>query len=292
MIFYNLKFNSIWYFYIKDRKMVVFPKAKINFGLAITEKRDDGYHDIETIFYQLNFCDALEFVLSDKPDKKDILISSGINTGSKPVDNLVMKAMGKLREKYSFPFLKIHLHKVIPVGAGLGGGSSDAATLIKAINRYFKLSIDKQTIQNFALDLGSDCPFFIEGVPSYATGRGEILTPVTSFLSGYYILLLNPGVAISTREAFQNCRPRKPLNSLTDLITYPGTKWKNLITNDFEDFAIKKHPIIGQLKDGLYTSGALFSLMSGSGSSVYGIFPSKPDLPSDLLKFVIWEGFL
>jgi 4-diphosphocytidyl-2-C-methyl-D-erythritol kinase len=272
--------------------MIVFPKAKINLGLNITGKRPDGYHDIETIFYLIGLSDALEFVVSDKTSDKDILLTTGINTGDNPEDNLVIKTIRKLHEKHTLPPLKIHLHKVIPVGAGLGGGSSDSAYFLKAINRYFELEISDRELKTLALELGSDCPFFIEGVPSFASGRGEILSPVLEVLSGYYLVLLNPGVGINTREAYQNCIPKKPLSSLTDLITHPIIKWKTLITNDFEDFAIKKHSIIGKIKNELYKEGALFSLMSGSGSSVYGIFQEKPKVSDKLKDYIIYEGVM
>ncbi len=272
--------------------MVVFPKAKINLGLHITGKRPDGYHDIETLFFLTGLSDALEFVVSDISSDKDILVTTGINTGGTSENNLVIKTIRKLREKHTIPYLNIHLHKVIPTGAGLGGGSSDSACFMKAINRYFDLKISDQELKNTALELGSDCPFFIDGVPSFASGRGEVLSPVANVLSGYYLVLANPGVGISTSEAFQNSRPEKPLNRLTDLILQPITEWKTLITNDFEYFALRKYPVIGKIKNELYNAGALFSLMSGSGSSVYGLFPSKSDLPSDLLDFVIWEGLL
>ncbi len=272
--------------------MVVFPKAKINLGLRITGKRPDGYHDIETLFYLIGLSDALEFVVSDNSADKDLLVTTGISTGGIPEENLVIKTIIKLREKYSIPYLKIHLHKVIPVGAGLGGGSSDAACFMKTINRYFELKISEQELKDIALELGSDCPFFIEGVPSFASGRGEILSPVANVLSGYYMVLLNPGVSINTPEAYQNCKPIKPPNSLTDLITHPITEWKALITNDFEDFAIKKYSIIGKFKKELYDSGALFGLMSGSGSSVYGIFQEKPKVSDKLKDYIIYEGLM
>ena len=162
--------------------MIVFPNAKINIGLRITGNRPDGYHDIETIFYPVRLSDALEFVVSDQQTNKDILKVTGINTGSDPEDNLVIKTLNKLREINSFPFLKIHLHKVIPVGAGLGGGSSDAACLLKVINKRFDLNIDAHKLNALALELGSDCPFFIECIPSLASGRGEVLTPVNPVL--------------------------------------------------------------------------------------------------------------
>ena len=270
--------------------MIVFPNAKINIGLRITGKRQDGFHNIETLFYPVGLCDALEFVISDQQLGKDILTSTGIDTGSSPADNIVMKAIIRLRGKISFPFLKIHLHKAIPAGAGLGGGSSDAACLLKAVNHHFNLGIEIDELKAIALDLGSDCPFFIYGVPSLASGRGEELTPVKISLTGYYLAILNPGVSISTGEAYKNCHPVTPTESLKQLIEYPLMEWKELILNDFEEYAFKKHPIIADLKEELYRSGAVFSLMSGSGSSVYGIFKEKPELPDTLKEFVIWEG--
>ncbi len=272
--------------------MIIFPKAKINLGLRITRKRPDGYHDIETLFYPVSLSDALEFVVSPVPVTKDILTLTGINTGSDPEDNLVIKTLRKLREKYKFPFLKIHLHKIIPVGAGLGGGSSDAAFLLKAINRRFELFIDEDSLKATALEMGSDCPFFIDSAPAFASGRGEILKPSRPVLTGYYILLVNPGIGISTREAFQNCLPENPSTHLLQLIERPVTEWKGLILNDFETFAFRKYPLIGELKEELYKSGAFFSLMSGSGSTVYGLFSEKPKIPGSLKDFVIWEGVI
>ncbi|HEY5470138.1 MAG TPA: 4-(cytidine 5'-diphospho)-2-C-methyl-D-erythritol kinase [Bacteroidales bacterium] len=272
--------------------MIVFPKAKINLGLRITGKRSDGYHDIETIFYPVGLNDALEFVVSNSSDRKDILTSTGISTGSSPDDNLAMKTVRKLREKYSFPYLRIHLHKVIPIGAGLGGGSSDATCLLKALIKYFGLFIDEERLKALALELGSDCPFFIEGTPAFATGRGEILRSINPVLAGYYLILLNPGVRIDTREAYQNCHTEHPKISLIQLIDQPFNKWKDLIVNDFEEYAFKKFSIIGEIKNELYCSGALFSLMSGSGSSVYGIFSEKPKVSDKLKGYVIWEGVL
>ena len=272
--------------------MIVFPNAKINIGLRITGRRPDDYHEIETVFYPVRLCDALEFVVPDQIIIKDILKVTGLDTGSKTDDNLVIKTLLKLRERSSFPFLKIHLHKVIPAGAGLGGGSSDAACLLKVINRHFILNIDSPDLKALALELGSDCPFFVDGIPSLATGRGEILTPVKPMLSGYYLVIVNPGVGINTCEAYQNCRPEIPIASLIKLIELPVIEWKKLIVNDFEYFAFKKHPIIGNIKEELYKTGALFSLMSGSGSSVYGIFSEKPKLPEKLKEFVIWEGVM
>jgi 4-diphosphocytidyl-2-C-methyl-D-erythritol kinase len=272
--------------------MIVFPNAKINIGLRITGKRFDGYHDIETMFYPVRLCDALEFVIPDQNIIKDTFKETGIESGSKPEDNIVMKTLLRVRERSSFPFLKIHLHKGIPAGAGLGGGSSDAVCLLKVINKHFGLSFDNQDLKVIALEMGSDCPFFVDGIPSLASGRGEILTPVKPVLSGYYLIVLNPGVRINTKEAYQSCRPRVPSTGLLQLVERPVLEWKGLIINDFEDYAFKKYPIIDDIKEELYRSGAIFSLMSGSGSSVYGIFSEKPKLTEKLKEFVIWEGVM
>jgi 4-diphosphocytidyl-2-C-methyl-D-erythritol kinase len=272
--------------------MIVFPKAKINIGLRIRGKRTDGYHDIETIFYPVGLRDALEFVVSDSSVRKDIITVSGINTGSSSDDNLVMKTIRKLREHYSFPFLRIHLHKAIPIGAGLGGGSSDATRFLKALIKYFDLTINEETLKYITLELGSDCPFFIDETPAFATGRGEILKTINPVLDGYYLILINPGVQIDTREAYKNCHPEEPHTSLLQLIERPVSEWKDSVLNDFEEFAFKKFPLIGEIKNELYCSGAAFSLMSGSGSSVYGIFPEKIKVPDKLKGFVIWEGVM
>jgi 4-diphosphocytidyl-2-C-methyl-D-erythritol kinase len=272
--------------------MIVFPKAKINLGLRIIRKRNDGYHDIETLFYPVGLGDALEFVIQNNPQYKDQLTVTGIDTGGDPEDNLVIKTIKMLRESYSFPYLKVHLHKVIPLGAGLGGGSSDAAFLLKGINRHYRLSIDAGKLKEIALELGSDCPFFINCIPSFASGRGEELQPVSSFLKGYHITLLNPGVGINTREAYLNCRPEIPSTSLLKLTERSVDEWKGLIINDFEEYAFNKYPQIGHMRDELYNSGALFSSMSGSGSTVYGIFSGKPRISDRLKDFVIWEEIL
>ena len=273
--------------------MIVFPKAKINIGLRITGKRNDGYHNIETLFYPIGFYDALEFVVSPGQDKKDNLLVTGLSIGGNTDENIVMKAVSKLREKYLFPWLNIHLHKAIPTGAGLGGGSSDAGCMLKALNKHFGLSIVKNDLKSLALELGSDCPFFIEGDPAFGTGRGEKLKPINPVLAGYYLLLLNPGVGINTAEAYANCRPGPASTSLFMLAARDVMEWKELIFNDFEEFSFKKHPVLRKIKDDLYTHGALFSLMSGSGSSIYGIFSKKPgNLPEQLGRMVIWEGFL
>ncbi len=222
----------------------------------------------------------------------DSLIVTGINTGCAPDDNIVMMAVRKLHERFTFPALKIHLHKAIPSGAGLGGGSSDAAFLLRAVDRHYSLNAGAETLKTIALELGSDCPFFLDATPSYATGRGELLTPVQTLLSSYYLVLLNPGVGINTGEAYRNCIPAQPSEDLLIQYNAPVDEWKNLIFNDFEEFAFRKHPVIGVLKSRLYDLGAVFSSMSGSGSSVFGLYRTKPLIPDDLKNYIICEGML
>jgi 4-diphosphocytidyl-2-C-methyl-D-erythritol kinase len=272
--------------------MITFPKAKINLGLRIIAERPDGYHDIETLFYPVNLSDALEFVIRDGNPDGDELIVTGLKIASHPENNIVIKAIRRLRKEFSIPFLKIHLHKAIPSGAGLGGGSSDASFLIKTINRYFGLAMNDQGMRDMALDLGSDCPFFIDPVPSLATGRGEILHTENTFLDGCFITILNPGVVISTREAYLNCQPARPETPLEKLIGMPAGKWKKLIKNDFEKYAFRLYPVISDMKKALYRSGAVYSSMSGSGSSVFGLFEGKPKIPAKLKDYVIHEGIL
>lgn len=270
--------------------MIVFPISKINLGLRITAKRPDGYHNIETIFFPSGLHDALEFIVPEEDPGDDILVTSGIETGAPGTDNLVLKALALLRENHRIPHLRIHLHKAIPVGAGLGGGSSDAACFIKSVNRFFSFAITDEELHSSALKLGSDCPFFIDAKPAYATGRGEIMSPVKVDLEGYYMVLLNPGVKISTKEAYANCIPRIPEQSLPDIISRPVEEWKGAVVNDFEAYAVSRFPLIGELKSELYGSGAVFSLMTGSGSSVFGFFRKKPELTGNLKKYLIYSG--
>lgn len=271
--------------------MLVFPKAKINLGLRITGKRSDGYHDIETVFYPIGLSDALELVANPK-GSGDKLTVTGSELPGRKEDNIVLRAVSKLREAFPIPFLNIHLHKIIPAGAGLGGGSSDAAFMLRALNKMFSLSLSADELKAIAAGLGSDCPFFIDCQPAFASGRGEILTVVDNVLDGFYTVLLIPGISISTKEAYENCLPAKPENSLRNLIDMPVSEWKDLIVNDFEKTIFIGHPEIKAIKQTLYRTGAIYSSMSGSGSTVYGIFNEKPVIPVNLRKLVIYEGII
>lgn len=282
----------MWYFCSKYPEMLVFPKAKINIGLRITGKRTDGYHNIETIFYPVSLCDALEVVLNEKGSDKDILTLSGYTLPGNLEDNLILRAIRELRERFQIPFLKIQLYKNIPAGAGLGGGSSDAACMLRTINRIFNLPLSSDELKVIAAGLGSDCPFFIDSQPAFASGKGEVLTPVRSVLSGFYGALFNPGILINTKDAYEDCQPAVPDTSLTELINKPVSDWKKEIVNDFEKTIFKKHSRVKMIKQALYDSGAVYSSMSGSGSTVYGIYAEKPVIPGRLKKYVIYNGEL
>jgi 4-diphosphocytidyl-2-C-methyl-D-erythritol kinase len=272
--------------------MVIFPRAKINIGLRITRKRDDGYHDLQTIFYPVQLCDALEFVLPAGNPRSDSFVSTGFGVGCDPGNNLVMKALQHIRRIKHIPFLSVHLHKNIPSGAGLGGGSSDAAFFLKALNRYFELDLTGEQLKETALSVGSDCPFFIDCLPAYAEGRGEKLTCVRQLPEGLNIVLLNPGININTREAYSRCSPYMDNSDLAALFESDISLWKDKIVNDFEATVFPDYPLIGKIKESLYDAGAIYSSMSGSGSTVYGIFGNTPVLDPGLKKMVIWAGSL
>jgi len=272
--------------------MLVFPKAKINLGLMIKGKRSDGYHDIETVFYPVGLCDALELVKDMSGNVDDILTVTGYAIPGRPEENIVLKALKKVRETFSIPPVRIHLHKNIPAGAGLGGGSSDAAFMLQAVRRIFGLPLGKEDLKIIAGEIGSDSPFFIDCQPAFATGRGEILTPLSSFLSGFRIVLVNPGIQVSTKKAYEECVPLMSEVSLHETIRKPVHEWKDILFNDFEKSLFIRYPEIRTIKEKLYDAGAIYSSMSGSGSTVYGIFNQKPVIPDTLRKLVIYHGEL
>jgi 4-diphosphocytidyl-2-C-methyl-D-erythritol kinase len=290
IIRYDNNSNPYGIFTVNIWIMLIFPKAKINIGLRIIEKRSDGYHNIETVFFPIGLRDAIEFIVPGIPLEADHLTVTGNITDCRPFDNLVIKAVIKFRKKFLIPFLNIHLYKVIPVGAGLGGGSSDAANMLKSLNRFFNAGLDIEELKILASEIGSDCSFFIESIPVFAEGRGEIIRPLSLNLEGYHFILLNPGIHVSTKESYENCIPHKPINKLEELVLQPLTEWKNLIINDFEEIVFKKYPIIKDFKEKLYRLGAVYSSMSGSGSVVYGIFNKKPDIPVNMRGNIIYSG--
>ncbi|WP_159522531.1 4-(cytidine 5'-diphospho)-2-C-methyl-D-erythritol kinase [Sunxiuqinia indica] len=251
--------------------MIVYPIAKINLGLLITEKRADGFHNLETIFYPVPVQDALEVVHANEFQ----ITITGIDLQEDPTSNLVVKAYRLLKDDFDLPPVRIHLHKNIPVGAGLGGGSADVSYMLKLLNDLFQLKLDQQKLMDYALKLGSDCPFFIQPKPAFARGRGERLEEIPLDLSGYYLVLVKPPVHVSTAEAYQHVRPAHSRISLKALSKFPVRRWRGNITNQFEKHVFEKHLEIGEVKQKLYDMGAVFSLMSGSGSAVYGLFRTE-----------------
>lgn len=270
--------------------MIVFPNAKINIGLNVTERRKDGFHNIQTIFYPIPLCDVLEFVNSDSSES--IFTNSGLKVDCKIEDNLIVKAFRLLQNDFNLPELKIHLHKIIPFGAGLGGGSADAAFMLKGLNNYYSLSLDNNQLAKYALKLGSDCAFFIKNLPAYAEGRGEILSDIDLFLVGKYILLVKPDIHISSKLAYQDVVPHFPELSLKETVTEPIKKWKEKITNDFEQSVFESYTELEEIKQKMYDSGALFSSMSGSGSTIFGIFESEPNIKKFNQYGFVWTKIL
>ena len=252
--------------------MITFPNAKINLGLNIVEKRADGYHNLETIFYPINLQDALEVKRLHESDKPfDLHVMGNAIEGAKE-DNLVVKAYQLLAKDFEMPAIDIHLFKHIPTQAGLGGGSADCAFMIKLLNEKFKLGLSLDQMEVYAAKLGADCAFFIRNEPVFATGIGNIFEPIRLSLMGHYIVLVKPDIAVPTRDAFANIKPHHPEISLKESIQQPIETWKDTIKNDFEDSVFAKYPEIAAIKDKLYDMGAVYASMSGSGSAVYGIF--------------------
>jgi 4-diphosphocytidyl-2-C-methyl-D-erythritol kinase len=255
--------------------MIMFPNAKINIGLNVLSKREDGYHNLETIFYPIGLRDALEVVESERLG----FSSSGLEIPGNPMDNLCLKAYHLLSHDYKLPPVHIHLHKHIPIGAGLGGGSSDASFFIKLMNDKFELGLENSKMEAYASHLGSDCAFFVQDKPAIAFGKGDQLQNIAIDLSDFFMVLVMPPVQVSTAEAYRGVVPQAVSNSLVDLILQPIEEWKTTIKNDFEISVFDQYPIIGDIKSMLYQSGALYASMSGSGSSVFGIFKEKIQLP-------------
>jgi len=268
--------------------VVVFPNCKINLGLHVARKREDGYHDLETIFYPLPVRDALEVVRRETANvKREIpdngavsLQMSGLTVQGKPEDNLCIKAYYLLKKDHpQLAGVELYLHKAIPMGAGLGGGSADGAFTLQALNDKFQLNLSRTKLLDYSLQLGSDCPFFIINKPCYATGRGELLQSIPLDLSAYSFLVVHPGVHINTGWAFSQLTPAPSLQPLPEIIQQPVASWRNTLTNDFEAPVCKHHPALQAIKDALYEGGALYASMTGSGSCFYGIFP-KNQLPA------------
>lgn len=259
--------------------MISFPNCKINIGLNIVEKRADGFHNIETVFYPVQWCDALEIILSDELK----FISTGIKIPAK--DNLCLKAYQLLNRYFKLIPVYIHLHKNIPIGAGLGGGSSDAAFILKMMNEMFSLKLSENKIENYAGQIGSDCSFFIKNQPVFASRKGDCFEEIKLDLSNYKIVIVYPPINVSTAVAYSMVIPKSPEKSLKKILEIaPIRQWKNLIKNDFEEAIFMKFPRIAQIKNQLYQAGALYASMSGSGSAVYGIFEKDKSIKKNIWK--------
>ncbi|WP_421920573.1 4-(cytidine 5'-diphospho)-2-C-methyl-D-erythritol kinase [Marinifilum sp.] len=271
--------------------MLCFPNAKINLGLNIINKRPDGFHNIETVFYPIPLCDALEIAESDSDEKYEFS-SSGIPIDIDPSENIVIKAFEWVASKFEIPPTAIHLHKKIPFGAGLGGGSADAAYMIKMLNDFYKLGMSIKELEELAIEIGSDCPVFIKNQPVFAEGKGEIFTSVNLDLSGYHLAVLKPDIHISTPEAYSGVSPKKSGKLLKELINLPLTEWKENICNDFEESIFPNHPELARLKEKLYGLGATYAAMSGSGSSMFGLFEKEITTKEIGSKHFAWVGKL
>lgn len=266
--------------------MITFPNAKINIGLNIINRRSDGYHNIETIFYPISIKDALEVIESDELR----FTSTGITVPGNAGDNLCLKAYHLISQDVHIPPVHIHLHKHIPIGAGLGGGSADAAFLIKLLNDKFTLELNIEQMEAYAMQLGADCAFFIRNEPTFAFEVGDVFKDIKLNLTRYFTVLVMPALQVSTTEAYQNIKPQTTNQSLEELIKLPIEQWKGQIKNDFEIPVFEKHPTIKVIKEILYACGAVYASMSGSGASVYGIFKNKVDLTELEKDYQVYYG--
>jgi 4-diphosphocytidyl-2-C-methyl-D-erythritol kinase len=275
--------------------MICFPNAKINLGLSITEKRTDGFHNIETVFYPIGWNEALEVVVLDSArtdkssDKEFNLHLSGIPISGNTEDNLLYKAYQIIKKTKELPQIDVYLHKTLPMGAGLGGGSADAAFFINLLNEQFELQLSELERIDIAKQLGSDCAFFIKNKPVFAFEKGDVFKDIKLDLSQYYIAIIYPNVHSNTKEAYSLVKPHRPHRSILEIIRQPITSWKHELLNDFEISIFNKYPIVEKTKNDLYNLGALYASMSGSGSAVFGIFEKLPDL-RHLSQFSHWVG--
>lgn len=287
--------------------MTIYPNAKINLGLNITEKRSDGYHNLETIFYPIPLCDTLRIETEEDIHSKTTNIfpphcivhtysckDYTLHTGGIDIDcpaekNLVIKAFRNLQQDFHLPYLYIYMYKQIPSGAGLGGGSSDAAFMMKLLNELFNLQLSTEEMEKRVATLGADCAFFIQNRPTLATGIGNVFTPVSLSLDGWHIVLVKPNVFVSTKEAYSQIRPHQPEIPVTDIINRPVNSWRDMLGNDFEQGIFTLHPEIGKIKEKLYEAGAAYASMSGSGSSVFGLFRTPLSSPEALFPGCFYQ---
>ncbi|MES2515530.1 MAG: 4-(cytidine 5'-diphospho)-2-C-methyl-D-erythritol kinase [Bacteroidota bacterium] len=267
--------------------MICFPNAKINLGLHVTEKRNDGFHNIETIFYPVGWNDALEVIENKLQAKEFNLHLSGLAISGNTEDNLLYKAYTIIKQTKTLPAIDVYLHKTLPMGAGLGGGSADAAFFINLLNEQFALNFTDEERINIAKQLGSDCAFFIKNTPVFASQKGDVFSDITLDLSHLYIALIYPNLHSNTKEAYSLVKPQLPAQSLLEVIKQPISTWKTDLINDFEKSIFSLYPIVEKTKHDLYECGAVYACMSGSGSAVFGLFESEPPIKTE---FPHWIG--
>jgi 4-diphosphocytidyl-2-C-methyl-D-erythritol kinase len=268
--------------------MVAFPLCKINLGLHITAKRPDGFHDLETCFYPVPWTDILEII----PASSLSFTCSGTAIPGKAEDNLCLLAYHLLKADFEIAPVKIHLHKIIPTGAGLGGGSSDAAHTLRLLNAIFNLSLTTEQLKNYASKLGSDCSFFIQDQPMLGSGKGEILTDINCSLSGFCLVIVKPPIHVSTQQAYAGVVPKTPTMKISDILQQPVSTWKDLLKNDFEDSIFRQYPTIADIKNKFYSLGAVYASMSGSGASVFALFEKRLQLKDKFVGMEYWDGVL
>jgi 4-diphosphocytidyl-2-C-methyl-D-erythritol kinase len=263
------------------KKLIAFPNAKINIGLNIVAKRPDGFHNIESVFYPIPWADALEI----SPAESTTFSSYGIDIPGGSAGNLCLKAYQLLAQKYRLAPVHIHLLKAIPIGAGLGGGSADAAFTLKLLNNYNKLNISNIELETYAKQLGSDCAFFVDNKPKYCYGRGDEFEEIALDLSGKFLLLVYPNLHVSTAEAYAGIKPQPSQHNLRQLVQLPVASWPGQVFNHFEASLFGSYQLLAQIKEQLYSLGASYASMTGSGSTIYGIFEQRPTLPSSLAGY-------
>ena len=273
--------------------MIAFPHCKINLGLSIVAKRADGYHELETVFYPVALQDMVEIVHSNEHSTNVQFTHSGLAIPGDETQNLCVKAYHLLKKDFpNIPPVKMHLHKKIPMGAGLGGGSSDGTAVLTLLNEQFKLGLHTHQLIDYAAQLGSDCPFFVYDTACHATGRGEILKTFPCDLSNYKIALIHPGIHVSTAWAFSQLQPHAKEKSLAAIVAQPIETWKTTLLNDFEAPIFLAHPILQEIKNELYAQGAIYASMSGSGSSIFGIFPASFSWPNNFMNNKFSTNFI
>ncbi|MCR5887128.1 4-(cytidine 5'-diphospho)-2-C-methyl-D-erythritol kinase [Hymenobacter sp. J193] len=270
--------------------MLVFPNAKLNLGLYVTGRRPDGFRTLESVFVPLPWCDALEVL----PAAATTLTLTGIPIPGELATNLCLRAYELLQADFALPPVQLHLHKVVPIGAGLGGGSGDAAFALRALNSLFQLQLSAESLESYARRLGADCAFFIQNKPVFAVEKGDIFEDISLDLRGVACKVIYPGLHISTAEAYARVTPRPPRHSLRGALQQPLETWRHTVSNDFEEALTPHYPVLGDIKAALYAAGAAYASLSGSGSAVYGLFPGAEMPPKTSLptEYQVWDGQL